>query len=181
MRCLECDSQYVEKVGTIAITSDYVGDYRVENVKYFECPVCGKRLFPKETAIKISEKEKGIQRELIKKLPVGDFIPATEAAKVLGKSRQALHKNRRIRKGFVYFIERGGKRLYHKKSVEMFKQSGDGRFNLMDATKPRTIESVVTYYKETSKYLNTGIYADTPSYNWQRREIKGNPPTKYIQ
>lgn len=180
MRCLKCESQYSERIGTISLSDASIGTYEVENVKYYECQSCANRLFPRETAIKIEEKEKEVRSSLIKKLPVGDFIASAEAADILNISRQALHKHRRIKNGFVYYIQKAGKRLYHKKSVEMFKQTGDGRFNLVDAIKP--VEKV--YVTVIVDPITMKTFKDEPAeplYAGRVRETKIDPKQKYIQ
>ena len=65
------------------------------------------------------------KNKLIGSLPVSDFIGASTAGKILNKSRQALHKHRLIRRGFIYSIRYESGILYHKKSVLDFKDTDD--------------------------------------------------------
>ncbi len=132
MRCYECDGTYKEHTGSLSLHNKFIGNYEIFNVIYYKCENCGKLLFPKETTIKIENKEQECRDNLIKKLSIGEFASASEAANILNISRQALHKHKRIRRGFVYSIIFDGKKLYHKKSILLFKEQGDGRFPLTD-------------------------------------------------
>lgn len=130
MRCLECGSTYTKHTGSVTLYDSFIGNYHVFDVEYYKCDSCKNLLFPKETAIKIEKAEQERREYLIKRLPLVEFIFASEAAEILNISRQALHKHRRIRLGFIYSITFGGKKVYHKKSVILFKEQDDGRFPL---------------------------------------------------
>ena len=130
MRCYECGGTYKQHVGSLMLHNKFIGDYKLHNVEYYKCDDCKSLLFPKKTTIKIEKKEQECRDSLIKQLPIEDFVFASEAAKLLNISRQALHKHIRIRRGFIYWITFGGKRVYHKKSILLFKEQGDGRFPL---------------------------------------------------
>lgn len=132
MRCYECGGTYKKHTGSLNLHNKFIGNYEIFNVEYYKCDNCGDLLFPKETTIKIEKKEQERRDSLIKQLPLEEFIFASEAAKILNISRQALHKHRRIRRGFIYSILFGGKKLYHKKSILLFKERGDGRFPLTE-------------------------------------------------
>jgi len=57
-------------------------------------------------------------------------VTSSEAARILDISRQALHKNRRIKNGFIFHTRFGNGIVYLRKSVELFKETGDGRYPL---------------------------------------------------
>ena len=130
MRCYKCGDTYKEHMGSLKLHSKFIGDYELFNVAYYKCDGCGNLLFPKETIIKIEEKEQECRDFLIKQLPLGEFVFASETAEILNISRQALHKHLRIKRGFIYSVTLCGKKLYHKKSILLFKEKGDGRFSL---------------------------------------------------
>ena len=130
MKCYKCGGEYKEYNGTLFLDDDIIGEYKVHDVTYYKCETCDTSLYPKDTAKKIESVEAKIQNELIGQLPVNEFIVATEAAELLGISKQAFHKHRRIKNGFIYSVILGGKQLYNKKSVLLFKKTGDGRFKL---------------------------------------------------
>lgn len=142
MRCFECGNEYMEQSGAIKLNNRTIGDYTIELEKYFKCAGCGTLLFPDESARLITKKEEEIRNEFIRKLPVGDFITATEASEILGITKQAFHKNRRIKRGFIYSVVLAGKRLYNKKSVQLFKETNDGRFNLSN----EPVNKIISYF-----------------------------------
>jgi len=130
MDCLECGGTYTEKSGTYLLADPYVGNIIVAGVSYYECDKCGDILYSADMAQKIeSERNKRIH-EILNQFPIGDFISAAETASMLGISRQALHKNRRINHGFIYQTKFGPITLYLKQSVQQYKKIGDGRFPL---------------------------------------------------
>jgi hypothetical protein len=74
-----------------------------------------------------------VRREGIVSIDIiqSDFVTPKEAADILDITRQALHKHHRIQKGFIYSIVIGGRKLFNRVSVQLFKETGDGRFNLI--------------------------------------------------
>ncbi len=131
MRCYDCDGNYIRNTGTLSLSDPLIGDYTIEDIEYDKCANCGQLAFPKATLEAIETKGNEIREKLIIDRPLSEFIGATQAAAILGISRQAIHKHRRIRRGFIYSAEFEGKRVYHKNSVELFKKTGDGRFPLV--------------------------------------------------
>jgi hypothetical protein len=78
----------------------------------------------------IESQRKARIHELLSQFPIRDFINSADTAAILGISRQALHKNRRINHGFIYQLKFGLLTLYLKQSVYQYKETGDGRFPL---------------------------------------------------
>lgn len=138
MKCLDCGGDFIEKVGSIQLDDDIIGSFNTGNVKYSKCNQCGELRFPSETIEIIEAKESEIKSHLIGSLSLDDFIGATKVAAILGISRQAVHKHRRIRRGFIYSKRHEGILLYHKKSVELFRKTGDGRFPLFEQPKAQS-------------------------------------------
>ncbi len=132
MRCLDCGIEAIERTGDINLNIKTIGDFTVSNVTYLECPECGEQFFSPETLDVIEKKEREIKEYLIGQYPISDFIGADAAAEILGVTRQALNKNKRIKRGFIYSRRFDGKIAYLKKSVELFNEIGDGRFELKD-------------------------------------------------
>ena len=130
MKCYRCGGNYLEHFGSVSLHDDIIGNYYVYDIQYYKCSKCGTLLFSEKTVLKIEEKESEIRDKLIRQLPINEFIFASEAAEILNITRQALHKHHRIKRGFIYSISFGGKKVYHKKSVLLFKERGDGRFKL---------------------------------------------------
>jgi hypothetical protein len=134
MKCYSCESTYNEYKGSLVLESKFIGSYTVSLSQYYKCSGCGELLLPKEASSIMEAREKELLDELIRNLPVNQFITAAEAAEMLGITRQAFHKHQRIKKGFIYSALIGGKRLYSKKSVQLFKETKDGRFPLQNAS-----------------------------------------------
>lgn len=130
MRCYECGSVYVDTTGDLKMSDDVIGDYFLRGVKYKKCQQCGKILLPNETWEVADNEYERVKEELIGKLPISEFIFAADAYSILNITRQAFHQNRRIRNGFIHSISKNGRKMYHKKSVELFCQNNDGRFVL---------------------------------------------------
>ncbi len=130
MKCSECGGTYVKQRGTLEFTDECAGRFAVSEVEHFKCDQCGDFLFSPDVAREIERAREEKLRGILLARPIGAFISATQAADLLGITRQALHKHRRISRGFIFQIEFGGKTAYLKESVERFKTTGDGRFPL---------------------------------------------------
>jgi hypothetical protein len=130
MKCHECGGKYREVDGDLAMNDPYIGAFVVAGVHYYKCDGCGQVLFPLETAEAIEERRSERKDELLKGHPLRDFLTAAETAAALGISRQALHKHRRIRRGFIHQTAFGSGMVYLEESVKRFKDTGDGRFPL---------------------------------------------------
>jgi len=63
MRCYDCGEHYVEHQGDLERSDENIGEYIVENVKYYKCPKCSKLLFPDETVRVIELKEKSLSKK----------------------------------------------------------------------------------------------------------------------
>lgn len=134
MKCYNCGNDYVAHNGSLAIRDEYIGVFTVYNLSYMKCGQCGDRLFTPEAAKQIENSRDTALSAAIVSRPIKNFISSSEAAIILGISRQALHKHRRIRRGFIFQTRFDGKKVYLKESVLRFKQTGDGRFPLTDDT-----------------------------------------------
>jgi hypothetical protein len=163
VKCYTCGCAYQEHEGTLDLHNDIIGNYDVYAARYYKCDGCGVLLFPKDTVKKIELAEADKQNRLIRQLPVNDFIIATEASELLGISKQAFHKHRRIKKGFIYSVILGGKRLYNRKSVLLFKDNGDGRFKLSEQSSKEDVKYII---------VNKSITPDHSIY-------KGSSPEEY--
>lgn len=131
MKCLECGGTYQSHTGELSITDDYVGEFTIARLTYMKCDSCGDLMFAPTAAKLIEYSRKSALENAIKARPLKEFISASEAAAILGISRQALHKHRRIRHGFIFQTRFEGKIVYLKRSVLRFKQISDGRFPLL--------------------------------------------------
>lgn len=174
MRCYKCGAKYIEHKGKLNLQNKTIGDYEVSLDKYYKCEDCGALLFPKEAAKKIESIEAEKRDNLIRKLPIGDFIMAKEAAEILGISKQAFSKNRRIKNNFIYSTIVGGKKIYSKKSVQLFKEKEDGRFNLSNQVAEKhskyvMIQTVTGGPQIPNSYINN--LGEFPGHFW-KQEVK---------
>ena len=130
MRCYNCGGEYKGHIGNLTLYDNRIGHYTVRNISYEKCEKCNRLLYPSSTVNVIEDVRDKIFDKLIRKESIGNFISSSDAAKILNMSSQALSKNRRISRGFIYWIKIGKAKLYHKKSVNLYKRNGDGRFKL---------------------------------------------------
>jgi len=142
MRCYQCGGRYIAKHESLEFTDNYIGPFTVETAEYFECDKCSDYLFSPETSKRIEKARRLALEKKLQSLPITDFVTAAEAATILGISRQALHKHRRIRRGFIFQTQLSDKTVYLRKSVDLFKETGDGRFQLVEP------ESEIQYTSE---------------------------------
>jgi hypothetical protein len=136
MKCALCNKQLVEKKESIEFDSQSLGKISVPNLKFLECEGCGDKLLSTKEANKAALYITRKESELINRLPIGEFVSANEAAALLGITKQAFSKHPKIKRGFIYFTQIGDRKFYHKKSVELFKEKGNGKFIL---TRPEDI------------------------------------------
>ncbi|MDD3146045.1 MAG: hypothetical protein PHD82_01975 [Candidatus Riflebacteria bacterium] len=181
MKCYNCKIAFTKKHDSLKMDSKEVGSFEVPDVEFFQCPNCSELLYPKETLLKIEHAEKAEIQRMIAEFPVSAFISSTEACKILDVTKQAFHKNRRIRNGFIFSIDWCGKKLYLKKSVLLFKENGDGRFKL-------TFESSnlkKQYGKKQTARLGTryisNFYDDYLASNWMPTMGSYDPPSNLYE
>ena len=130
MNCYECGGVYQEKSDLLEVLDPYVGNISIQGIPYYQCGNCHDILYTEEMSRAIETKRNKRIHELLNQLPIGGFVSSTEAASVLGISRQAFNKNRRINHGFIHQTKFGVVTVYLRQSVLQFKKTGDGRFPL---------------------------------------------------
>jgi hypothetical protein len=131
MDCVLCGGKIEKNNGVIILKSKMFGIISVPGINYELCLSCG------DITLSCFEAEKAHQflcekeNKVLQNLPIQDFIPATEASKLLGFTLQEFNKNSRIQRGFIYSITTKGQKYYYKRSVLVFKTSGnDGRVKI---------------------------------------------------
>lgn len=159
MKCYACGNNFIEHTGSLELPSKILGTFIVDNVSFLKCSQCQEIMLP-DKAWQIADQAENSQIEkFLSNLPVKSFIGASMAATILEMSRQALHKHRRIRRGFIYSVLHEGKTLYHEESVKLFKKTGDGRFPLKKETTQKEKEYVVVtipYYPDRNRFNDYG-------------------------
>jgi hypothetical protein len=85
-----------------------------------------------DNARKIAEYVTAHEVGAISSLPVDNFVSRKQACDVLGWTVQEFRKNQRVKNGFIIFYATlQGERYYLRESVEMFRDTKDGRFNIL--------------------------------------------------
>lgn len=130
MYCQQCDGIYKSTTEQVTIEDPYVGPITLQGIPFYKCDRCNDTLYSLEFSRALDAARANKIESFIRKFSIGDFINAAETASYLHVSRQALHKNHRISRGFIYHIKLDGITYYLKQSVELYKQTGDGRFPL---------------------------------------------------
>ncbi len=128
MECAICNGRVEKKKGDVEFDSRVIGEISVPNLEYSECQECGDKLFTLEMSDKavhcIAKKE---QQE-IDILPVKEFISVKDAAKILGITKQAFSKHPKVKRGLILSTTIDNRRYYLRKSVDLFKEKGNGKF-----------------------------------------------------
>lgn len=146
MKCYSCDGTFEEKNDLLEIDDPYVGKISVLGIPYYQCSSCGELLYTEEMSLAIEAKRNNQIQKYLNNQPISGFISSADTASILGISRQALHKNKRINRGFIYQTTFSGFIVYLKKSVLQYKNSGDGRFPLVDEHNPNYVFGLLPQY-----------------------------------
>lgn len=130
MNCALCNGKLVNKTAPVEFKSRSIGKILVPNLKFIECENCRDKLLTPEESDKAIDYIAKKEKEAINNLPVKDFITANEASKILEITKQAFSKHPKIKRGLIYFVKIGGRKYYNRKSVELFKDKGNGKYLL---------------------------------------------------
>ena len=152
MNCYQCGGVYEAKSDSLEIFDFYVGKIEVRGIPYYQCSDCHDILYTEEMSRAIETERDRRIHELLNQFPLGDFVSSTEAASILGISRQALHKNRRINHGFIHQTKFAGVTVYLRQSVLRFRKIGDGRFPLQPHR-----------YAHSSEYVKGPVRTENPA------------------
>ncbi len=146
MRCVNCAGQFIAKKGNLNLSDKVLGDFVVKNTEWDQCEKCGEILYSPTTMRDIERAEEDRKTELLLNKPLKAFILGSEVADILECSRQAVHKHKRIRRGFVHFVKYNNNIYYLRESVELYKETGDGRIQL-SAPKYKEPQKVISFRK----------------------------------
>lgn len=157
MKCNECDGTYKNLSGLYNYNDPLVGEISINGIPYYKCDKCGDILLSEKMALSLDQARNNRIKELLGEYPIGDFISAKHTWELLGITRQALNKNQRIRKGFIYSIDFDGVNAFLKQSVLLFKKTGDGRFPLYQIPNSSSdyIDGTVLYEVQTKFYTKS--------------------------
>lgn len=142
----------------------WLGIVAIPNATYWQCDKCQQRLYPLVSVRLIEATKKQRTQELIRSYPLQEFLNAAETAALLGTSRQALHKNRRISHGFIYSASIGGKRFFFDNPLS--NSSAQGMDGLISHRVRFTTGPKTSHSKKTGRCLspiNTQQLKQSPS------------------
>lgn len=130
MNCALCNGKLIKRSGAIEFNSRSIGKILVPNLEFLECKECKDKILTLEESDKAIDYIAKKEREAIYNLPVKDFITAKEAYKILGITKQAFSKHPKIKRGLIYSVKIDDRKYYNRKSVELFKEKGNGKYLL---------------------------------------------------
>ena len=128
MKCAFCNSKLIKTKGSVKFNTRSLGSISVPNLNFLECTTCGEKLLEPKESDKAVSFISDMEQELINKLPISEFLSANESALLLGISKQAFSKH--PKKALIYSAKIGNKSYYHRKSVELLRTTGNGKFLL---------------------------------------------------
>lgn len=129
MACLECGGKLKKINGIYLWRHKFLGTLSLDGMEYEKCEKCGDVLLPSQTCRKMDIEEKKVLNDWLLSQPLNSFWKSKHVVKLLGFSRQALHKHPKYR-GLIFHLEYEEEVYYLRKSVELFKKHGDGRFEI---------------------------------------------------
>ena len=131
-KCHRCGAKSLEYIpgGTLTQDDPFVATVTVHDVPFEQCSECGYKLFTPESLDALLSESKRKLTNWLDSQPVDSFYTREETCEVLGISKQAISKNQKIKRGFIFRILKGNQHLYLKKSAEQYKSTGDGRFSI---------------------------------------------------
>ncbi len=155
-KCCECGS-YMKIGCEYTWKNKFLGEFSIfcnEN-EYYYCS-CGEELMALSLLERVEQEEQKRVEQLLLNSVDCDFekyknelIPCNELGKVLGISRQAISKNRRI-KTLMYKVVINNETFYWRESAILFKKYGDGRFDLR---KHQSVQVIKTIKPQLNKKL----------------------------
>lgn len=135
-KCYECGSS-LSMGFEYSWENKFLGEFSIlcNEGEFYSC-TCGNELISLSLLRRIEQEEQKRVEQLLLNSVDCDFekyknelIPCNELGRVLGISRQAISKNRRI-KTLIFKVIINRETFYWKDSAVLFKKSGDGRFDL---------------------------------------------------
>lgn len=142
MNCEKCGGTLKTGKGSVIFPSKVLGEIFVPNIKMNSCTACDLQILLPSESDKVLEYVLGKECERVGELPLSGFIGEKEAAEILGESKQAFNKNKRIQSGFIMFAYLSGRRFFLRESVNQFKIKKDGRFLLSGITVKSSAKNV---------------------------------------
>jgi|WetSurMetagenome_2_1015567.scaffolds.fasta_scaffold104067_2 hypothetical protein len=184
MICSRCGNTLSERHDTAEFDDPYVGRISVNEADFLQCPKCDQKYFPLETVERIEVKRQERIDQEIGKFPISNFVGSSDAAAFLGITRQALHKNHKVRHGFIYRIRKSdGCMLYLIRSLKQYKETGDGRFTLFKVwnIEPPQYEYQKDELKQNVTYDSKSIKVTIPVNVTFGRKLESSKEIEYVR
>ncbi len=161
MQCPSCGGLIAARNEAIQVFDKNLGTYGLSQARFEECTSCRARFFGPETAQSLSEARERVREALIRGRPLAEFVSSTEAARILGSTRQNLGKRRRV----LYSTQIGKVHVYLRQSVVLLRETGDGRFSIAWQTSGTLGEGQPAYTGgERQLWDRTPAYSRLPEY-----------------
>ena len=155
-KCYECGSN-LSMGFEYNWENKFLGEFSIscDEGEFYTC-ACGNELISLSLLGRIEQEEQKRVEQLLLNSVDCDFekyknelIPCNELGRVLGISRQAISKNRRI-KTLIYKVVINNETFYWRESAILFKKYGDGRFDLR---KHQSVQVIKTIKPQLNKKL----------------------------
>lgn len=179
--CEKCDGKLKEIKEDVPFKSKVLGNILVPGVRHFKCAKCNGSLISYEGASVIFKYVREKEAEAISSLPIGEFVSLNQAAHILGVSKQAFSKNPHIKRGYILSAIIDGKKLYYKRSVELYREKNDGRFLIKNEINPIQVKYIVINTMTPSAYdMPSDLDILVPDiYPWQPHQYDVGIKHKY--
>lgn len=128
--CTRCGEKTIRTSDDYLCFSRVLGYALAPRVEIDQCSNCGLKFLPLEAEKEVYRWLSIHEQIAIDSLSGDQLLSAGQAAEILGVTKQAFSKNPKVKKGHIYFTSVGNKKIYFKSSVDLFKDSGDGRFQI---------------------------------------------------
>ena len=130
VECVRCGKETTRKAEDYPCFSKVLGYILAPRVEIDVCLECGHRSLSPEAEQEVNSWLKIREQAAICSLSAEQLLSAGQAAEMLGVTKQAFSKSPKVKKGHIYFTTIGNKKVYFRSSVELFKETGDGRYQI---------------------------------------------------
>lgn len=130
--CVRCGEKTTRKAEDYPCFSKVLGYILAPRVEIDACLKCGHRSVSSEAEEELDSWLKIREQTAICSLSAEQLLSAGQAAEMLGVTKQAFSKSPKVKKGHIYFTTIGNKKVYFRSSVELFKETGDGRYQISE-------------------------------------------------
>ena len=158
VKCMECGGE-MRSSDVYHCHDEFIGDFDVPAGKeeYYRCPECDSEIVEFALMKRIEQVEQERIEQLLLDSVDGNMkrykenlIRNHELVSALGKSRQAIQQDGRIKTLIFHHIAKNGEILYWKKSVDLYKTKGDGRFSLIPGENESALKREISDFKAVS-------------------------------